>query len=240
MDILAWNPLSATLITDFSKLPAAQRNYVSIMFTVPSMRELYEDWPSVARTCGGILRREAAENPDEPELAALVGRLSITSDDFRRWWAEHRVAEQAFGAKTLVHPTVGKLRLEWDSFTYAGATRQQLILWSAEEGSRDADALHTFNREMLTKPNSRRRRCIHSCILLRRRRLSREVRHLSHIVFIDNIATPGVVSPSCAVHLSESENHTCSARNRSTGSTCLWPGESAGRRWVPRHRRRRR
>lgn len=61
MDILAWNPLSAALITDFSKLPAAQRNYVSIMFTVPSMRELYEDWPSVARTCVGILRREAAE-----------------------------------------------------------------------------------------------------------------------------------------------------------------------------------
>lgn len=35
-----------------------------------------------------------------------------------------------------------------------------------------------------------------------------QVRHLSHIVFIANIAAPGVVSPSGTVHLSASENHT--------------------------------
>lgn len=146
MDILAWNPLAAALIADFSKLPVAQRNYVSITFTLPDMRELYEDWQSVARTCVGILRREAAESPEEPELAALVGRLSIASDDFRRWWAEHRVAEQAFGAKVFNHPTAGKMRLEWDSFTYAGSVRQQLILWSAEAGSTDAQALRSLTR----------------------------------------------------------------------------------------------
>lgn len=35
-----------------------------------------------------------------------------------------------------------------------------------------------------------------------------QVRHLSHNVFIANIAAPGVVSPSGTVHLSASENHT--------------------------------
>lgn len=146
MDILAWNRLATALVTDFSKLPSAHRNYVSLMFTDPAMRDLYEDWETVARTCVGILRREAAENPDEPELAALVGRLSIADDDFRRWWAEHRIHEQDFGAKVLVHPTAGRLRLNWDSFTYSGAVRQQLVLWSADPGTEDARALRELLR----------------------------------------------------------------------------------------------
>ena len=141
MDILAWNAPAAALITDFSRLPTTERNYVTIMFTHPTVRGLYEDWTGVARTCVGILRREAAEIPNDPDLAALVGRLSIVSDDFRRWWAEHRVAEQDFGAKVLVHPIVGRMRLNWDSFTYAGAARQQLILWSADAGTEDARSL---------------------------------------------------------------------------------------------------
>lgn len=141
MDVLAWNDPAAALIADFSRVPVAERNYVSLTFTDLKMRELYEDWPSVARTCVGILRREAALNPEDPQLAALVGRLSIASDDFRNWWAEHRVADQDFGSKVMIHPVAGRMRLNWDSFTYAGAHRQQLILWSADEGSADAQTL---------------------------------------------------------------------------------------------------
>lgn len=141
MSILAWNPLAAALLADFTKLPAAQRNYIVMTFTLPAMRELYDDWDDVARTCVGVLRREAAHNPDDPELAALVGRLSIADADFRRWWAEHRIDEQDFGAKIFNHPTAGRMRLNWDSFTYAGATSQQLILWSATPNTPDADAL---------------------------------------------------------------------------------------------------
>ncbi|GAA1404234.1 hypothetical protein AUR04nite_34560 [Glutamicibacter uratoxydans] len=150
MDVLAWNDLAAALITDFSRFPVAERNYVSLIFTSQDMRELYEDWTSVARTCVGILRREAALNPDDPQLAALVGRLSIASDDFRRWWAEHRVADQDFGSKVMIHPVAGRIRLNWDSFTYAGAQRQQLVLWSAEPGSVDVRTLANLtNHEML-------------------------------------------------------------------------------------------
>lgn len=145
MDILAWNPLAASLFLDFGELPETERNYVSMTFTCPEIRNRYEDWESVARTCVGILRREAVRNPDEPELESLVGRLSIISDDFRHWWAQHRVAEQDFGAKVLVHPVAGRMRLNWDSFTYAGASRQQLILWSADAGSPDAAALASLS-----------------------------------------------------------------------------------------------
>lgn len=141
MDILAWNQAAAALLMDFSQLPSSERNYVSMTFTVPQIRDLYEDWEGVARTCVGILRREAADSPNDPELVSLVGRLSIADADFRRWWAEHRVAEQDFGDKVVNHPTAGRIHLHWDSFTYAGSPDQQLILWSAEAGTPDAEAL---------------------------------------------------------------------------------------------------
>ncbi|GAB3621018.1 helix-turn-helix domain-containing protein [Glutamicibacter endophyticus] len=146
LEVLAWNELASALIIDFSSLPASDRNYAVITFTYPQMRDFYEDWDSVARTCVGLLRREAVSNPDDPQLAALVGRLSIASEEFRRWWAEHRVSDQDFGAKYINHPGLGRILLNWDAFSYSGSGRQQLILWSADKGSADAEALKELAR----------------------------------------------------------------------------------------------
>ncbi|MFT3660789.1 MAG: helix-turn-helix transcriptional regulator [Gordonia sp. (in: high G+C Gram-positive bacteria)] len=141
LDILAWNRLASTLLVDFDALPADQRNYVRLMFLNPHMRSIYQDWETVARTSVSFLRMEAAENPTDPRLAALVGRLSVADEDFRVWWAERNVASQEFGSKTLHNETVGDLTLDWDSFRYSGDPSQQLVLWSAEEGSPSAEKL---------------------------------------------------------------------------------------------------
>lgn len=135
LDILAWNDLAAALIGDFASMSPRERNYVRMVFTDPAMRELYRDWEDVARTCVEVLRREAGTNPSDPALTALVGELSITDQRFRDWWAAHRVTHQSFGTKVLRHPKVGELTLDWDTFHYAAAPDQQLVLWSAEPGS---------------------------------------------------------------------------------------------------------
>lgn len=141
LDILAWNDLASALMRDFGELPAAERNYVRMVFTDPFMRELYPDWDDVARTCVEVLRMEAGTNPTDPALAELVGELSIADAQFRRWWAEHRVAHQDFGSKRIAHPVLGDLSLDWDTFRYAGAPEQQLVLWSADPGSESAERL---------------------------------------------------------------------------------------------------
>ncbi|WFF05815.1 helix-turn-helix domain-containing protein [Micromonospora sp. WMMD1076] len=135
LDILAWNQLAATLLRDFAAVPDRERNYVRMVFTDPAMREIYPGWEDVARTCVEVLRMEAGTNPSDPALSELVGELCIADADFRTWWAEHRVAHQNFGSKRITHPLVGELTLDWDTFRYAGAPDQQLILWSAEPGS---------------------------------------------------------------------------------------------------------
>ncbi|MCF2129150.1 helix-turn-helix transcriptional regulator [Strepomyces sp. STD 3.1] len=141
MDVIAWNPLAATLITDFGKVPEKHRNYVRILFTDPMMRSLYADWRSVARTAVAQLRMEAAKYPDDPRLAALVGELSVQDADFRTWWATHHVATLSVGTKVLQHPVAGELSLDWDTLTASTDPDQQLVVWTAEVGSPTHDGL---------------------------------------------------------------------------------------------------
>lgn len=135
MDILAWNDRAAAMMTDFGAIPAKHRNYVRILFTSPVMRSLYEDWDSVARTAVAQLRMEAARYADDPRLAALVGELSVQDPQFATWWAERNVATLSTGTKTLVHPRVGRMELDWDTLVKADDADQSLVIWTAEPGS---------------------------------------------------------------------------------------------------------
>lgn len=141
LDILAWNHPACALLTDFDQMNPRQRNYVRMVFTDPAMRVLYADWEGVARTCVAILRMDAAANPSDPQLSSLVGELSIADEQFRQWWAARHVARQEFGTKTMHHPAVGDLTLNWDTFRYTGDPEQQLVLWSADPGSTSYDKL---------------------------------------------------------------------------------------------------
>ena len=158
LDILDWNPLAARLLCDFAAVPEARRNYVRMVFTDPVMREIYPEWEDVARTCVEVLRMEAGTNPSDPALTSLVGELSVADRQFRTWWAEHRVAHQDFGSKRIAHPVVGDLSLDWDTFRYAGAPDQQLVLWSAEPDTPDAERLAELARSAAVPAAARERR----------------------------------------------------------------------------------
>lgn len=141
MDILAWNPLAAAMMLDFGEVPAARRNYVRLLFTDPRMRALYKDWETVARTAVAQLRMEAARYPDDSRLTALVGELSVGDAQFASWWAARTVASLTTGTKTLVHPEVGELELDWDTLVKADDPEQQIVVWTAGEDTATRAAL---------------------------------------------------------------------------------------------------
>ncbi|MET7511166.1 helix-turn-helix transcriptional regulator [Streptomyces albidoflavus] len=141
MDILAWNRMATALITDFAQLPETHRNYVRLVFTDPAFRGLYPDWQEVAQSCVAQLRREAAGDPTDPRLTALVGELSVRNDDFRRWWGAHHVAVPGTGTKSYRHPVAGDLVLHCHPLAGVGDPDQQLVTWTAEPGSPSHDGL---------------------------------------------------------------------------------------------------
>jgi len=153
LDLLAFNPMAGALLADVGRIPVAERNFVRMIFVDPRMKDLYADWEGMARTSVALLRMQALDNPTDPRLAALVGELSLSFPQFRRWWASRNVARQEFGTKTIRHPDLGDLTVDWDGFTWAGDTDQQLIVWAAQPGSPTEDKLRILS-SWIAAPNA--------------------------------------------------------------------------------------
>lgn len=145
MDILAWNSMAAAMMLDFSEIPDAQRNYIRLLFTDMRLRTLYRDWETVARTAVAQLRMEAARYPDDSRLTALVGELSVRDAQFSSWWAARTVASLTTGTKTLDHPVVGELVLDWDTLVKADDAEQQLVVWTADPRSPARERLEALS-----------------------------------------------------------------------------------------------
>ncbi|MEV8047258.1 helix-turn-helix domain-containing protein [Streptomyces griseoluteus] len=141
MDILAWNPLAAALLVDFSQLSEKQRNYARLVFSDSEVRRRYMNWQTAAPDCVAFLRMEAARHPDDPLLSELVCELSIKDPHFRRWWAAHNVAAQTTGTKKLHHPLVGELILDWETLVLATDPDQQLVVWTATPNTASQEGL---------------------------------------------------------------------------------------------------
>lgn len=140
-DILAWNGMAAAVFGDWSELPAQERNWARLVFLRPEYRELFVEWDQKASDMVAFLRMDAGCHPDDPRLSALVGELSVKSEEFRRLWAIHDVKEKSYGVKRLRHPLVGELTLNFESFRLTDGTEQTLITYHPEPGSPSAEAL---------------------------------------------------------------------------------------------------
>jgi hypothetical protein len=145
MDVLAWNTMAAALYLDFAAVPAARRNYVHLVFTHPVLRSLHVEWEHDARDAVAALRMEAAGDPDDPELARLVGELSVQDEDFRVWWAERRVNSASYGTKRYHHAVVGDLSLDCDTWGSPDGSGQRLMVLTAEPGSASDQALRILS-----------------------------------------------------------------------------------------------
>ncbi|CAL9468912.1 hypothetical protein SUDANB105_02782 [Streptomyces sp. enrichment culture] len=140
-DVLAWNRMAAALFGDWGELPERERNWARMVFLKPEYRELFPQWEQKASDVVSFLRMDAGCHPDDPRLSALVGELSVKSEDFRRLWARHDVKEKTYGVKRLRHPLVGELTLSFETFRLVDDVEQSLITYHAEPGSASADAL---------------------------------------------------------------------------------------------------
>ena len=141
-DILAWNAQFAALMGDWSQVPARQRNLIWQRFlgayagrVVPSDESGPSDGQSVA-----ALRTALAKYPRDPGLVDLVAELRSGSAEFERLWHEGGAAPWRSHSKTIDHPSLGPLRLDCDSMHLPDAD-QTVIVYSAEQGSPEAEAL---------------------------------------------------------------------------------------------------
>ena len=143
LDILATNRMARAMLADFDARPVRARNHARWIFLDPATRDLYVDWPFVARENVAILRRDAGRYPHDAELQALIGELSVATPEFRTWWAEHDVLARSYGTKRYRHPVVGPIAIRYEA-SALGDEDQLLYVYSVEPGAPSADAMALF------------------------------------------------------------------------------------------------
>ncbi|MGW0120063.1 helix-turn-helix domain-containing protein [Streptomyces sp. NPDC003327] len=153
LDILAWNRMARALFGDFEAWEPRDRNMARMIFLDPNARDLYVDWECKAVEVVSSLRLYAGCYPDDAELLALVGELSVRSEEFRSLWAAHTVTDKGHGEKRLRHPLVGDMTLSYESLKVAGNDPDLMVVtYQAEPGSASADALRLLAQWGVDEP----------------------------------------------------------------------------------------
>jgi hypothetical protein len=104
----------------------------------------------VAAEAVGTLRLDAGRYPDDPATRRLVGELAMSSEDFRRWWADHRVVERSHGTKRMRHPVVGELEIHYEAMNLPADPDQTLFVYTTRAGSPSHDAMRLLSSWLAT------------------------------------------------------------------------------------------
>ncbi|KOU04852.1 XRE family transcriptional regulator [Streptomyces sp. NRRL F-5755] len=156
-EVLAWNPLGHALMAghlDYASpgRPPDRPNTQRLLFLDPHTRELYPDRETETRRAVAALRMAAGQHPDDRQLAALIGELSMKSAEFSSLWARHGVSNCTFGAKRFHHPLVGAMELDFELMQTPDGSGQGLLMYSARPGSPSEAALRLLAAQHLPEP----------------------------------------------------------------------------------------
>jgi len=141
LDAVAVNALGRALFSEMFDDVRLPVNAARFVFLDPRAQTYYRDWDADARQIVAMLRVEAGRSPYDRQLSDLVGELSTRSDLFRRLWGAHDVREHRTGIKSIHHPVVGDLDLTYQGMDLASDRGLQMLVFSAEPGSVNAERL---------------------------------------------------------------------------------------------------
>jgi transcriptional regulator with XRE-family HTH domain len=128
-DVLAWNHALEQLVRPLGMLDGPVPNLARHVFLHPDARTVYPDWIAAADEQVSRLRAATVRWDDDPDFAALLTELR-TSPDFDERWSLFATSETRRGTTRLVHPDMGRLRLNYEVLLLADdIDGQRLITW---------------------------------------------------------------------------------------------------------------
>lgn len=80
--------------------------------------------------------RLVGEDPDAPELAALIGELREHSPEFAELWELHDIATRGGDRRLFRHPVVGDLALGAETL-YLGDSGLRMTVYQTDPGTED-------------------------------------------------------------------------------------------------------
>jgi transcriptional regulator with XRE-family HTH domain len=136
-EVLGWNTLGHRLVAGHLDFHSPERvharpNMTRMLFLDAHTGELYARWQEEAVRAVSSLRVLAGRNPDDAELTALVGELTVKSPEFAKLWAKHPVANCVSGTKLFHHPEVGEMELAFEVLTPPDSSGHRVLMFTAD------------------------------------------------------------------------------------------------------------
>jgi hypothetical protein len=138
-NMLAANPEGLHLLSGLAAVEPRRRNLIRYVFTVAAARQVFEDWPAMARDCVAHLRTVHGNDPEHPGLAALTGELCAASAEFDELWRTYEVRAKSGAQRVFRHPAVGRLTLTSEILTAPDG--QRFVAFQPQPGSAAQDAV---------------------------------------------------------------------------------------------------
>jgi hypothetical protein len=95
------------------------------------------EWTRVADDQVSRLRAASLRWGQDPAFVALIDRLQA-DPEFGRRWSAHSVSETHRGMTLLRHPTVGEIRLRFETLHLPNDGGQRLTTWLAADEASEA------------------------------------------------------------------------------------------------------
>lgn len=151
-DLLAANRMALALYAPMLADSRRPANTARFVYLDPASKDFFADWERTADDVAAILRSAAGRNPHDKALTELIGELSTRSEVFRTRWAAHNVRFHRTGKKSLHHPVVGDLDLDFEAMEFPSSPGLTLLVYTAAAGTPTADALKLLASWSATEP----------------------------------------------------------------------------------------
>lgn len=129
-DVVAWNDAALKILNDYASMEPKERNTLRYMFTNPQAKKIQKDWASVAQFIVSTFRADVTRIGISSEIEEFIHELSTKSDDFSILWRSHEVTGHGGGIKTLLHPEIGQLELEFSTFIIEGRADLNMLIFN--------------------------------------------------------------------------------------------------------------
>jgi transcriptional regulator with XRE-family HTH domain len=151
-EVLAWNDAWGHLVRPLGMLEGAAPNLARYVFLHPSARTVYPDWMAAADEQVSRLRAASARWDHDESFAALIDELR-TAPDFVERWSIFATTEKRRGTTRIVHPDIGRLRLNYEVLLLPDdVDEQRLITWLPADDSTAAALARSGDTAVPTSP----------------------------------------------------------------------------------------
>ncbi len=129
-DIVAWNEAARAILTDYTKIPAGQRNVLRLLFGNTEVRRHMVNWLQDATFAVAAFRAEVMRAGAMETVQPLVTELCELSPEFNAIWQDYDVQHYGEGVKHARHPLVGEFIFEYSTFAVEGRTDLGLLIYT--------------------------------------------------------------------------------------------------------------